>query len=110
MIYNLIFIVSVLFFMIMVVKSTMETQLFFNHLSKEYPQLWKELGEPRWRIHFGESNFREAVKMIRAHKFASLEDKELERIYKAIKGADKVAVFSAIVAIAVTLYQAFLLS
>jgi len=110
MIYNLIFIVLVLFFMVMIIKSTLETQLFFNRLEKEYPQLWEELGRPRWRIHFGDSNFREAVKMIRTHKFASLEDKELERIYKAIKGADKAAVLSAVAAIAVTMYQAFLLS
>ncbi len=92
--------------MMAMLKSLFETHAFLKQLEKEHHSLWEELGRPRWRVHFGDTSFRDTVKKIRSHAFASLEDPLLEGCYKAMKRADKTAVVTAITAFGVVLFQA----
>ncbi|WP_345970673.1 hypothetical protein WCX72_02355 [Sulfurimonas sp. HSL1-6] len=102
---NLLFITATALFIIAVLKQLLETNAFLNRLRDHHPSRYEAMGRPRWNIQFGDPRFREAVKYIRAHKFADLGDDELERIYKAIKRADRVAIASAVVAILITLIE-----
>ena len=92
--------------MIAMLKSLFETHAFLKQLEKEHIGVWEALGRPRWKVHFGETSFRDTVKKIRSHEFESLEDPILENCYRAMKRADRTAVITAVTAFVVTLYQA----
>jgi len=102
---NLLFITATALFIIAILKQLLEINAFLNRLRDNHPTRFEAMGRPRWNIQFGDQRFREAIKYIRARKFADLNDPELERIYKAIKKADYVAIASAMVAIMVTLIE-----
>jgi len=102
---NLLFIAATALFIIAVLKQLLETNAFLKRLREHYPARYEAMGRPRWNIQFGDPSFRAAVKAIRAHAFAELNDPELEQIYKAIKKADYVAIISAVVAVLVTLIE-----
>ena len=102
---NLLFITATALFIIAVLKQLLEVNAFLNRLRDHHPQRYEAMGRPRWNIQFGDQRFREAIKYIRARKFTNLNDPELERIYKAIKKADYVAIISAAVAVAITLFE-----
>ena len=102
---NLLFVTATALFIIAVLKQLLEINAFLNRLRDQHPSLYESMGRPRWNIQFGDQRFREAIKYIRARKFADLSDPELERIYKAVKKADYVAIVSAVVAILITLIE-----
>ncbi|MEJ2468519.1 MAG: hypothetical protein P8Y51_05525 [Campylobacterales bacterium] len=102
---NLLFITATALFIIAILKQLLEINAFLNHLRDHHPARYEAMGRPRWNIQFGDQRFREAIKYIRARKFTDLNDPELDRIYKAIKKADYVAIVSAVVAIMVTLIE-----
>ena len=102
---NLLFITSAALFMLAVVKQLIEINAFLNRLRERHPALYESMGRPRWNIQFGDRHFREAIRYIRSKRFSELNDPELDRIYKAIKKADYVAILSAVAAIGVTLIE-----
>jgi hypothetical protein len=102
---NLFFITATALFIIAILKQLLEVNAFLNRLRDHHPQRYEAMGRPRWNIQFGDQRFKEAIKYIRANKFADLNDPELDRIYKAIKKADYVAIVTAIVAVAITLIE-----
>jgi len=102
---NLLFVTATALFILAVLKQLLEVNAFLNRLRDHHPALYEAMGRPRWNIQFGDQRFREAIKYIRARKFADLNDPDLERIYKAIKKADYVAIASAVVAILITLIE-----
>jgi len=102
---NLLFVTATVLFIIAVLKQLLEINAFLNRLRDNHPARYEAMGRPRWNIQFGDIRFREAVKSIRKHKFSDLNDPELERIYKAIKKADYVAVISAVFAVGITLIE-----
>ncbi len=103
---NILFIASAFIFMMAMLKSLFETHAFLKQLEKEHLSVWEELGRPRWKVHFGDSSFRDVVKKIRSHEFASLEDSVLEGCYRAMKRADRTAIITAVTAFSITLFQA----
>lgn len=103
---NLLFISATALFIIAILKQTLETSAFLTRLRDHHPQKFEAMGRPKWRIQFGDTRFREAVKYIRSGAFEALNDPELFRIRNAIKKADYVAIASAITAILVTLIEA----
>ena len=102
---NLFFVTATALFIIAVLKQLLEVNAFLNRLRDHHPALYEAMGRPRWNIQFGDQRFREAIKYIRARKFTNLNDPDLERIYKAVKKADYVAIASAVVAILITLLE-----
>ena len=102
---NLFFITFTALFMIAVLKQLLEINAFLKRLRDKHPARFETMGRPRWNIQFGDSRFRDAVKSIRSKGFADLDDPELERIYKAIKKADYIAIISAVAAVLITLVE-----
>jgi len=102
---NLFFIAATALFIVAILKQLLEVNAFLNRLRDNHPSLYEAMGRPRWNIQFGDQRFREAIKYIRARKFTDLNDPELEKIYKAIKKADYIAIVTAVVAIAITLIE-----
>ena len=102
---NFLFITATALFIISILKQLLEINAFLNRLRDQHPSLYEAMGRPRWNIQFGDQRFREAIKYIRARKFTDLNDPELERIYRAIKKADYVAIVSAVVAVVITFIE-----
>jgi hypothetical protein len=100
---NLLFLAATALFILAILKQLLEVNAFLNQLRDRHPALYESMGRPRWNIQFGDQRFREAIRYIRARKFADLNDPELERIYKAIKKTDSIAIGSAVVAVLITL-------
>ena len=104
---NTVFTLAALFFIAAMVLQILATQAFFNRLNSAHHKRYIEMGRPRWKIQIADDSFRNAVKYIRSRGFDELKDPELTRIYKKIKLADYSAIASALLAVGVTLYQAF---
>ena len=102
---NLLFIIDTALFIIAILKQLLKVNAFLNHLRDHHPALYEAMGRPRWNIQFGDQRFREAIKYIRARKFADLNDPKLMRIYKAIKKTDYLAIVTAAVAVLITLIE-----
>ncbi len=107
---DVVFVASVFVFILAIFKSLFETNAFLKQLENAHHQIWQTLGSPRWRIHFGDTGFREAIKQIRSHKFASLNDPILEECYKAMKRAERTGYAAAAVAMGAVLFQAISVS
>jgi len=103
---NIIFIASSFLFMMAMLKSLFEINAFLKQLEKEHLSEYEALGRPRWRVHFGDTSYRDTVKKIRSHGFVSLNDAILENCYKAMKRADRTAIITAVIAFGITLFQA----
>ena len=104
--FNTIFTLSALLFILAMVLQILATQAFFNRLDSAHRDLYEQMGRPRWKIHVGDDSFRKAVKYIRSRAFEELNDPELLAIYKKIKWMDYGAMALAVTAVAVTLIQA----
>jgi hypothetical protein len=66
-------------------------------------EVWLKLGEPWWKIHFGDDSFKHAMKYIRQKKFADLQDNLLEEYYEKIKRVEYSAVALALVILSATI-------
>jgi len=102
---NLLFLVATGIFLIAIVKQLVEINAFLKHLREYFPKRYDAMGRPRWNIQFGDPAFRQAIKAIRSKAFDDLNDPELDRIYKAIKKADYLAIAGAVAAVSVTLIE-----
>jgi len=84
-----------------------QTNAFFIQLKTSHIQTWQELGEPRWRIHFGDDSFQTAMKYIRQKKFLHLQDPMLSSIYKKIKNIEYISIGLALLIFIATIIDIF---
>ena len=100
---NILFIFITLSFLMLMFTHVYQTNAFFIQLKKLHSQVWLELGQPRWRIHFGDDSFQLAMKYIRQKKFSHLQDPILESIYKKIKTIEYTSIGLAVLIFIVTI-------
>jgi len=94
---NIIFILITLCFILLMFTHVYQTNQFFIQLKTAHQEVWNELGQPRWRIHFGDNSFQNAMKYIRSKKFSDLQDPVLESIYKKIKKVEAISMGLAVI-------------
>jgi len=100
---------ALLFIAAMVIQ-IFNIQAFFARLEKAHAKKYEEMQRPKWRIQLADEAFKNGLKFIRSKSFESLNDKELLIIYKRIKLSDYITIASAVIAVAITLYQAIIFS
>jgi len=100
---NIIIMGFALFFLTLMSMHIYFTNAFFSQLKKEHADIWKELGQPRWMIHFGDDSFKNAMKYIRQKKFSDLQDTQLEDCYKKIKRVEYTSVALALIIVSATI-------
>jgi len=105
---NILFILITVSFLLLMFGHVYQTNAFFLQLKNFHAEVWRELGQPRWRIHFGDDSFQIAMKYIRQKKFTHLNDIVLEVIYKKIKKIEYVAIGLALLIFVATLVDIFL--
>jgi hypothetical protein len=105
---NLISLIIVIVFTAGVIKYLLHVKLFFNQVESHHPQQWMMMGMPRLNFQFGDPRYRNAMRYIRKHEFADLDDEVLEEQYKKLRFLEKMggAIFIALLALA--LYPALL--
>jgi len=79
------------------------TNAFFLQLKKAHKEMWNSLGQPRWKIHFGDQTFQEAMKYIRKKKFIDLDDEVLLQYYKKIKRVEYTSIAIAVIILFITI-------
>lgn len=107
---NTLFTLAALLFIVAMVVQILATQAFFNRLNSAHHELYLQMGKPRWKIQLTDDAFRDAVRYIRSRQFEELKDPELFGIYKKIKMSDYAAISLAVLAVAITLFQAITLA
>jgi len=100
---NILFMGFALFFFILMSMHIYYTNAFFTQLKTEHEEVWKELGQPQWKIHFGDDSFKNAMKYIRQKKFVDLQDKRLETLYESIKRVEYTSIATALIIISATI-------
>ena len=100
---NILFLLFALSFLFLMTVHLYQTNRFFGQLKKEYTEVWQELGQPQWQIHFGDDSFKNAMKYIRQKKFEHLNDTVLKECYTMIKRVEWSAVAIALVIIIMTI-------
>ncbi len=100
---NIILMGFALFFLILMSMHIYFTNAFFSQLKKEHDDVWNTLGQPRWKIHFGDDSFKNAMKYIRQKKFTDLNDAVLEDYYERIKRVEYASLALALVIISATI-------
>ena len=100
------FIISIFIFLLAVVWQLAATNTFFKYLEKAHPNEFAALGQPRWRIQFGDVVLRNAIKYIHTKAFERLGDEQLMSHYRSIRNAERLAYAMATVALGLTLYEA----
>lgn len=93
---NILFIIITVSFLMLMFGHVYQTNRFFLRLKSSHQNVWQELGQPQWRIHFGDDSFQIAMKYIRQKKFSHLNDSILESIYKKIKNIEYIAIALAV--------------
>jgi len=104
---NILFISITLSFLVLMGSHVFYTNSFFLALKNSHQEVWKELGKPQWKIHFGEDNFQNTVKYIRSKQFLSLEDPQLLSIYKKIKNVEYISLSLGLFIVVLTLIDIF---
>jgi hypothetical protein len=100
---NIISIAFISSFILLIIFHIYQTNKFFIHLKSFHKDVWKELGQPQWRIHFGDDSFQNTMKYIRKKKFEHLNDTELDKIYKNIKAVEYISISIAMLIITLTI-------
>ncbi len=99
---NFLFVFITITFLALMSAHVYLVNAFFNRLKDAHQALWKSMGEPKWKIHFGDSSFQEAMKYIRQKKFAELKDSHLDDLHKRIKLIERTSVALALLIMFVT--------
>ena len=100
---NIIFVGFAVSFLSLMFAHVYVTNAFFSRLKEAHEATWKELGQPRWMIHFGDKSFQNAMKYIRQKKFTDLNDAQLESAYKKLKGVEYTAFGIALIIVIITI-------
>lgn len=105
---NILFLSFALVFFTLVFMHIYFTNAFFSQLKKEHIEVWKELGQPQWKIHFGDDSFQNAMKYIRQQKFSDLNDTVLQGYYQKIKNIESTSIGLALLIVAATIIDVVL--
>jgi hypothetical protein len=100
---NILFVVITFAFLTLMSAHVYFTNQFFDRLKDAHASVWKELGQPRWKIHFGDPSFQIAMKYIRQKKFSDLNDTELDVCYKKLKWVERSALLMGLLIFSATL-------
>ncbi len=79
------------------------TNAFFSQLQDEHKDVWKELGQPRGKIQFGDASLKNAMNYILQKKFSDLQDAQLEEYYDKIKRVEYASAALALVIVSATI-------
>jgi len=107
---NAAFTALALLFIVAMLLQIFTIQAFFTTLEKKHNELYKEMGKPKWRIQLADDAFKRGLVYIRSKQFQELDDSELEKIYKKLKRTDYAAMGFGIIALAIVIFQAVILS
>ena len=107
---NTAFTALALLFIVAMLLQIFTIQAFFSTLEKRHKDLYAEMGKPKWRIQLADDAFKRGLSYIRTKDFRSLEDPDLESIYKKLKRTDYAAIAFATIALAIIIFQAISLS
>lgn len=99
---NILFIGFAFTFLLLMSIHVYLTNAFFLQLKKEHQETWKRLGQPKWRIHFGDQTFQDAMKYIHQKRFSDLDDDVLEICYVKIKRVEYISAAIAVVIVIIT--------
>ncbi len=100
---NIIIMGFALFFLTLMSMHIYYTNSFFSQLQKEHEDVWKTLGQPRWKIQFGDDSFKNAMKYIRQKQFSDLQDAQLEEYYEKIRRVEYASAALALVIVSATI-------
>lgn len=100
---NILFLLFALSFLFLMAVHLYQTNRFFRQLKEKHLEIWQELGQPQWQIHFGDDSFKNAMKYIRQKKFEALNDDVLKSCYTVIKRVEWAAVLIALIIIVMTI-------
>jgi len=107
---NTVFSALALLFIVAMLLQIFTIQAFFTALEKRHKELYDEMGQPKWRIQLADDAFKRGLVYIRSKQFQELDDLELEAIYKKLKRTDYAAMGFGIIALAIVIFQAVILS
>ena len=107
---NTVFSALALLFIVAMLLQIFTIQAFFSTLEKRHNELYEEMGKPKWRIQLADDAFKRGLVYIRSKQFQELDDSELEKIYKKLKRTDYAAIGFGIIALAIVIFQAVILS
>jgi predicted PurR-regulated permease PerM len=100
---NILFLLFALGFFILMFAHIYQVNSFFNRLKEAHTEVWENLGQPKWMIHFGDDSFKNAMKYIRKEEFKNLEDETLSTCRKKITRIELSAVAIAVLIIVLTI-------
>lgn len=100
---NIIIMGFALFFLLLMAMHIYLVNAFFTQLSQSHEKIWQKLGQPQWKIHFGDDSFKNAMKYIRQKEFTDLQDPMLEEYYEKIKRVEYSALALALVIVSATI-------
>lgn len=100
---NILFIGFALLFFALMFTHIYTTNAFFMRLKESHEEVWKALGQPRWKIHFGDRSFQDAMKYIRQKQFTDLNDNLLDSYYKKLKRVEYISAFIALLIVIFTI-------
>jgi len=102
---NILFLLFAVTFFILMFAHVYQTNMFFSRLKEKHIEVWQELGQPKWQIHFGDDSFKNAMKYIRKKEFLDLEDEKLSTCRKKIAQVEYTAVAIAVFIICLTIFD-----
>lgn len=92
-----------LFFLALMAMHIYLVNSFFTQLKQSHEKIWQELGQPQWKIHFGDDSFKNAMKYIRKKEFTDLKDDVLEELYGKIKRIENTSIALAVGIVSATI-------
>ena len=100
---NIIIMGFALFFFTLMGMHIYYVNAFFTQLKQSHETVWQELGQPQWKIHFGDDSFKNAMKYIRQKEFTELHDDVLEKLYGNIKRVENTSIAIAVAIVSATI-------
>jgi len=107
---NTVFTALALLFIVAMLLQIFTIQAIFSRLEKAHKEKYEAMCKPKWRIQLADDAFRDGLKYIRSKEFQELNDPELETLYKTLKRTDYAAMGFGIIALAIVIFQAVILS
>ena len=92
-----------LFFFTLMAMHIYFVNAFFTELKQSHEKVWQELGQPQWKIQFGDDSFKNAMKYIRQKEFTDLQDDVLEELYRKIKRIENTSIALAVIIVSATI-------
>ncbi len=100
---NILFLLFAISFLFLMAVHLYQTNAFFARLKSQHKELWTQMGQPKWQIHFGDDSFKNAMKYIRKKEFASLNDAVLDKCYTVMRRVELTAATIAVLIFIMTI-------